>query len=568
MTARLNWVGRVRIVSGVVLFVYVGMHLANHAVGLISLTAMEWVRIGFLFLWRNPLGTVVLYDALILHIGFVLYSLYRRRSWRMRPGEAVQILVGLAIPPLLALHIIGNRGLHVFYDINDTYTWVVMSLWVFNPMDGLRQSILLIGVWLHGCLGLHYWLRLRPWYPLALPYAFAFALLLPVISLGGFMSAGREVEVLMQIPGWFDGAKEAINWPSDQAGVWAYQLRDQAWVVMAVVMLIVLAARLPRTIRALREGRVRLTYPDGRVVTVAPGTSVLEASRLSGIPHASVCGGRGRCSTCRVRIGKGGESLTPPSADEARVLERVGVPPDVRLACQIRPTANLEVTPLLPPTATARDGFRRPSYLEGSEREIAVLFADLRSFTKFSESKLPYDVVFVLNQYFRAMGEAIERENGRLDKFIGDGIMALFGIDSGAEHGCREAVEAARAMGAALDELNRSIADNLDEPFRMGIGIHVGTVIVGEMGYRDVRSVTAIGDAVNTASRLETMTKEFHSQLVLSAEVVERAGLDLTGLTPHEIEVRGRSELLSVYTFDRAAEVPARPSASATAAAS
>jgi adenylate cyclase len=568
MSARLNWVGRVRIVSGVVLFAYVGMHLANHAIGLISLAAMEWVRIGFLFLWRNPLGTLVLYGGLTLHICFVLYSLYRRRSWRMKPAEALQIAVGFAIPPLLALHIIGNRGLHEFHDLKDTYTWVLMSLWVFDPMEGLRQSIVLVAAWLHGCLGLHFWLRLRPWYPRALPYAFAFALLLPVISLGGFMSAGREVEVLMQIPGWFDGAKEAINWPSDQAIAWAYQLRDQAWVAMVIALLVVLAARLPRTIRAVHEGRVRLTYPGGRQVTIAPGTSVLEASRLAGIPHASVCGGRGRCSTCRVRVVKGGEALAPPSADETRVLERVGVPPDVRLACQIRPTASLEVTPLLPPTATARDGFRRANYLEGSEREIAVMFADLRAFTKFSESKLPYDVVFVLNQYFRTMGEAIERENGRLDKFIGDGIMALFGIDSGAEHGCREAVQAARAMGAALDELNNSIADNLDEPFRMGIGIHVGTVIVGEMGYRDVRSVTAIGDAVNTASRLETMTKEFLSQLVLSAAVVERAGLDVTGLTPHEIEVRGRSELLTVYTFDRAADAPSAAAATAQAAAS
>ena len=137
--------------------------------------------------------------------------------------------------------------------------------------------------------------------------------------------------------------------------------------------------------------------------------SVLEASRAAGIPHASVCGGRGRCSTCRVRVGAGAAQLPPPAADEARVLARIGdAGGGVRLACQLRPTHDLEVTPLMPAGAGPSDIRVQVNPGQGIEREIAVLFADLRAFTRMAEGRLPYDVVFVLNQYFRAMGQAIE----------------------------------------------------------------------------------------------------------------------------------------------------------------
>ncbi len=124
----------------------------------------------------------------------------------------------------------------------------------------------------------------------------------------------------------------------------------------------------------------------------------------------------------------------------------------MRLACQLRPSGDLQVTPLLPPNAVARDGFRRPDYLQGMEKEIAILFADIRAFTQLSEQKLPYDVVFLLNRYFAEMGRAVEGAGGRIDKFIGDGVMALFGLDSGVEAGCREALAAARAMAERLVE--------------------------------------------------------------------------------------------------------------------
>src|SRR6202007_3258114 len=271
----------------------------------------------------------------------------------------------------------------------------------------------------------------------------------------------------------------------------------------------VLLARVVRRIWQRRHGAVSGGYPDGRFVEVTPGTSVLEASRLAGIPHASVCGGRGRCSTCRVRIRGDVHGIDPPAEDELRVLRRTSATSTVRLACQLRPHGAVEVTPLLSPFSHAADGRRRVDLAQGSEREIAVLFADIRGFTALAEGRLPYDVAFVLNRYFAAMGRAVEAAGGRVDKFIGDGVMALFGIETGSEAGCRQALAAARLMSERLAELNAALRVELDRPLRIGIGIHCGPVIVGEMGYGSAAAITAIGDAVNIASRLEELTKEY-----------------------------------------------------------
>ena len=188
---------------------------------------------------------------------------------------------------------------------------------------------------------------------------------------------------------------------------------------------------------------------------------------------------------------------------------------------------------------------------------IAILFADLRAFTRFAERRLPYDVVFVLNRYFSAMGSAIEGAGGRVDKFIGDGVMALFGIEEGPERGCRAALAAARAIVEEMGELNRSLAPELREPLRIGIGIHVGSAIVGEMGHARSTSLTAIGDAVNTASRLEAMTKEYQAQLVISEDVARYAGLEQAALPRHEIMIRGREEPLAILVVADALGLPA-----------
>jgi adenylate cyclase len=332
----------------------------------------------------------------------------------------------------------------------------------------------------------------------------------------------------------------------------------------------VLLARMVRRAWQRRHGVVRISYPDGRFIEVLRGTSVLEASRLARIPHASVCGGRGRCSTCRVRVRGVRSGLAPPSEDEQRVLDRIGARRNVRLACQLRPSVPVEVTPLLPPFAHAADGLRRVDLAEGSEREIAVLFADIRGFTALAEGMLPYDIVFLLNRYFAAMGQAVESAGGRVDKFIGDGVMALFGVEGDVAAACRDALGAARLMSQRLTEVNRVLQGELAAPLRIGIGIHAGPAIVGEMGFSGAASITAIGDAVNTASRLEALTKEYECELIVSAEVIARAGLDRSRFRWQETEIRGKQETLAIAILPSAADLPlgeptAPPEVAATA---
>ena len=550
-----------RLGTGLILFAYVITHLANHSLGLISLEAMEAGRGYFLLFWRNPVGSVLLIGSLLLHMMLALDAIYRRRRLRMSIGEALQLILGFAAPILLVSHILGTRAAVQFYDTNDTYAYVLMALWVDDPTHGIRQSAAAVIVWIHACIGIYYWLRLKQWFARTLAWLYGLALLIPVLGLLGFVNGGRAVgQLVANDPGFrLDLAFDTKSPTADQAAALGV-LEDRIFIFLAVLLVATLVARAMRLYAERRRGILRITYPAGRIIETAPGCSVLEASLLNNVPHASVCGGRGRCSTCRVRVNSDLDVLPQPSDAEHKVLRRVKAAPDVRLACQLRPTADISVTPLLQANANPRDGFAKAASTQGQEQEIAVMFADIRGFTALSEQKLPYDVVFILNRYFRSMGEAIEGAGGRVDKFIGDGIMALFGVDQSPEHGCAAALRAARAMAQHLDELNDLLRADLPSPLRIGIGIHVGPAIVGEMGYARATSITAIGDTVNTASRLEAKTKEYGAQLVISQRVSELGGIANPPWASEETEVRGRREPLRIYIIDDARELPVRDS--------
>ena len=540
---------RIRLVSGLVLLSYLTTHFINHSLGLVSLDAMEAGRNWFVAFWRHPVPTAALYGSLSMHLSLAFYSLYRRQHLRMPLWEALQLVLGLTIPLLLAAHLVGTRVAHEWFNVRDSYTLIVLALWL-TAENSFRQILLLIVAWTHGCIGFHFWLRLRSWYPRIVPVFFALALLLPTLALLGYVQAGREIsDRIARRPDWLDRVLVAANAPRGHDRELLRLVQDRLLLGFAATLGLVLLLRAARYARE-RRNRIRITYPGGVEVAVPRGMTVLEASRFARIPHASVCGGRGRCSTCRVRILRPLESLPPAKPDEVRVLERVGAPPNVRLACQLRPTEDLSIVPLLAAGAQPSDGFAQPSYLAGQERNIAVLFADLRSFTGIAEHKLPYDLVFFLNSYFDAVGDAIAGAGGSVDKFIGDGVMALFGIEVGAEQGCRQALAAAGRMVERVEALSRTLAGEIDGPLKIGIGIHCGPAVVGRMGYGAAIHVTAIGDTVNVASRLQDLTKEYTCRLVISEEVAKQAAVDVSSFPRHELAVRNRRELMTIYVID------------------
>ncbi len=550
-------VRRVRLWTGLVLFVFVTTHLVNHALLLISIDAANEGREVFIAVWRNPVGTTILLASLLTHMGLAFWALYARRTLRMHPWEAIQLVLGFAIPFQLIPHVIGTAFIAQEFGTVDNYFYMMWVMWLASPIDGILQIVVLAVAWVHGTIGLHFWMRLKPWYRGWAPVLLSVAVALPLLAVLGVNQGGREILAIAQSRSALSDLIAGFKLPNGAEYDLALSLiHGLQWAMFGLILLTV-GARVARSWLQRVRGVVRLSYPAGRIVEALPGMTVLEASRLAGVPHASVCGGRGRCSTCRVRVSDGAEYLDPPSAEEQKVLDRVGAPPNVRLACQIRPTKPLHVTPLLPATATPRHAYAQASHLHGEDREIAILFADLRAFTKFSEGKLPYDVVFVLNRYFAAMGQAVTSAGGHLDKFIGDGVMALFGIGKDPTRACREALTGARNMALRLADLNAALEHDLEEPLRIGVGIHFGPAIIGEMGYGRATTLTAIGDSVNTASRLEAMTKELGVQLVVSHDVETHAGIDLSGYREETVKIRGRQGVMQVRAIEDAATLPA-----------
>ncbi len=538
---------RLRLVTGLVLMAYATTHLLNHMLGLVSLEALQAGRHVFAGFWLFPPVLTLLILSFFVHLGLGLARLWQRATWRMPFWEATQLLLGLSIPMLGALHIMGTLVIERCCGVRGSYVFVLAGLW---PGQAWRQAAFVLAVWVHGCIGIHYWLRLKPGYRRVQRWLVLPAVLVPTLALLGFVDGGPAVLARAALdPSWLPGLARLDRWPDAALAAWAYAVEDRIVQGFAGLVAAILAANLLRAVLVRRRNRVRVAYEGGRTVTLHRGTTLLDASRMNGVPHAAVCGGRGRCSTCRVRVTRGLEEQPPASPAERRVLDRIGAEADVRLACQLRPTHDLAVATLMPADTGIQGSLRRMDPSQGSEREIAVMFADLRDFTRLAESRLPYDVVFLLNRYFTVMGAAIEREGGHVDKFIGDGIMALFGVEKGSAEGARAALAAAAAMGEALAALNAELEHELKLPLRMGIGIHAGPTIVGELGYGRAVSLTAIGDTVNTASRLETLTKELGAQLVVSAHLVELAAVELPAARRTEVEVRGRQARMPVLAF-------------------
>jgi adenylate cyclase len=276
--------------------------------------------------------------------------------------------------------------------------------------------------------------------------------------------------------------------------------------------------------------------------------SVLEASLRYEIPHASVCGGRARCSTCRIRVKGDPRELPEPSHREAFVLERVGarVDPSIRLACQLRPLKDIAFWLIFPPRMNAGGVRRSVKVNSGEERYVVCLFVDMRRSTAMAEKRLPYDTMFVINRFLAAVATAVEEAGGRPNQFVGDGLLALFGLDCDRETACRRSLDAVTKIAANMAKLNQDLASDLHEPIQYGIGINGGEVIIGDVGYRDQIVFTALGDAVNVAARLQDLTKTYACEAVVADEICRSAGVSADDQSIRDAKIQGRDEPILV----------------------
>ena len=270
----------------------------------------------------------------------------------------------------------------------------------------------------------------------------------------------------------------------------------------------------------------RVTYFDETTLEDVPGGhTLLDLSIRHRIPHLHQCGGHGRCTTCRVQILDGLSNVSSLGEVEQKVASLRGWDEFTRLACQTRVEGDVVIRRLLDKAQDIivldLDEMEGGTAGEGKELDLAVLFSDIRDFTALSEQSLPYDIVHTLNRYFTAAAEPVLNNNGFIDKYIGDGILAIFGTsEESPGTACRNAVRAALGMLEAVRRLGPAFERDFNMPLRIGIGIHFGTVILGRVGHPGKRQITVIGDAVNTASRVERMTRPLGVPILLSDSVV------------------------------------------------
>jgi adenylate cyclase len=540
--------------AGLVVFTYVMLHFANHALDNVSLEAMEKGLAIQKWLWRSLPGATILYSALMTHMILGFWALYERRDFYRTRTEAIQLVLGLSIPFLLVDHLLGTRVSLSLFGAEKGYAEVLLKFWVRSPTSGVVQAGLLLIVWIHGCIGVLSWLRLKPFYPRARDAFLSFAVMLPALALLGYYQAGRRTLQLAEDPLWRAQhiIPQRVGTAAQNAALLGY--RNVTLAALAAALVAVVLARAVRRWQEQRAGLIRLTYPD-RVIRVPHGLSVLEASLRYDVPHAHVCGGRGRCSTCRIRILGDVSALPPASAAEQAVLDRVGADVGVRLACQLRPTGDIAFVPMLPPNTTIADVNRSRSARAGDERYVVIMFVDLRGSSKLAEGRLPFDTVFVINQFLTAVSRGIVAAGGEPNQILGDGLLALFGLKGAPEDACRAAIAACVAIASNVDGLNAALAYGLHEPLRFGIGIHAGLSIAGEIGYDRHAQFTVIGDPVNVAARLQDLTKSVGCEVLMSEEVYVRAGFAADDLPPHEVETRGREARVKARSATRAVDL-------------
>jgi len=539
-------VRQIRLVCGLVLYAYLVSHFLNHALGNISLDALAWgVRYHTRF-WQFLPVAILFYSAVLVHAGLGIWALYERRQFRWKAIEPLQLVLGLSIPMLIVAHVISVRLGHTLFGQEKLYPQVLYGYWQVLPYRIWLTLSALIVAWIHGSIGLYFWLRMKAFFKPTAPFLLAAAVLVPTLALLGLYQGGRSVVKESASAEWRGAvlAQDKVGTPAETdilESIVGYFLIGYLGLVGFVV-----AARGVRALNERRGGMITLSYGNGRTIRVPKGLSVLEASLRYQVPHASVCGGRARCSTCRIRVIGDCTSLPAPSNREAFVLNRVGTgsDPAIRLACQLRPETDISFFQIfLPQTAAA--GPAGPSHI-GEERYLVSMFVDMRGSTRLAENRLPFDTVFVVNRFLGAVSQAVIECGGQPNQFLGDGQLALFGLTTSRQTACRQALKAAAMIATNVEELNQFLKHDLREPIRFGIGIHGGEVIVGDIGYRDHMVFTALGDAVNVAARLQDMTKSIGCEVILSDEVLATAGLPADALPRQDVEIRGRNEPMSV----------------------
>lgn len=298
---------------------------------------------------------------------------------------------------------------------------------------------------------------------------------------------------------------------------------------------------------------VKITsQPDNIDFELQADETLLEAGLRSGVAFAHACGGRAKCSTCRIWVEDGLSSCSERTEVESLIAERLGLSDEVRLACQLKPSDDLTVRRLVldeTDLVMCSQLDRAAATRTGETKFVTIFFSDIADFTSISQRLSPYDVMYFLNRYFVEIGDIVERNGGFIDKFIGDGLMAIFGIDDRAEAPLR-AINTALQTLDAVDRMKPFFASMYGIEFDIRIGLHYGESVIGSLGSIGHERLTAIGDAVNVASRIEAANKEAGTRFLISEALHAEVERHIEVADFVRIRLRGTDERITLYEVE------------------
>ena len=299
------------------------------------------------------------------------------------------------------------------------------------------------------------------------------------------------------------------------------------------------------------SGTARVVFrhePDGdrELRLDTPHTSLLELALANGVAHFHECGGRARCSTCRVRVLDGLERLSPRSPQEERFARRLGWTNDIRLACQTRILGDVEVERLVHDTQDLGllHHHRAPA-LPAQETAVALLACELPGFEEQVEGMPPYDVIHLLNRFFLQVGDAVIASGGRLQSYSSAGFRAVFGLDGGsAREKCLAAARAAISVLARMDGFSHYTEAWFGTRFRLGVGLDFTRVILGQLGHPSKTELLAIGGAPQLVTEVSRWNRAAGTALLATEAFVNVVEDDLRLGRAIEADLGGRRELL------------------------
>lgn len=292
---------------------------------------------------------------------------------------------------------------------------------------------------------------------------------------------------------------------------------------------------------------------DKVTVDCAQGETILEATLKQGIQHAHACGGKAKCSTCRIYIDKGLENVNPRNKKEQDLAKDLKFSPEIRLACQTTVCGPVKARRLVMDEIDQNLIFSNGNSLEskslGEVVDASVLFVDIADYTAFSERTPAYDVVHVLNRYFYIAGNIIKKHNGRIVDYYGDGFLAIFGLDRQPDH-AKNVINAGFELQKAVKQFDTEIHDLVNSEFKIRLGAHTGNIIWGTIGIEGMQKEAAIGDTVNFASRIEQANKTLNTDFLISESMYKKFKKWCTINGEYDIELKGKSGSHKVYSLE------------------